>query len=178
MWRKQARDQAEKSLELEPNLGEGHHALGLCYYWFDRDYESALRQFAIAQSLLPNDSGDCLAYRRDQAPAGQVAGSGPRLSADSATRSPECQYPAGSPLCLLRHARLAEHGSDRTTSSCANAKFIECKTQIGYVEFWKKGIDGALEKRNGDDSRRGRSRWLYHWFPDRREPDRSRSCRS
>ena len=39
-------------LQLQPNLGEAHHALGLCYYWFDRDYAKALREFEIARKLL------------------------------------------------------------------------------------------------------------------------------
>ena len=39
-------------LQLQPNLGEAHHALGLCYYWFDRDYAKALREFETARKLL------------------------------------------------------------------------------------------------------------------------------
>ena len=48
-WEKRARAEAEKALELQPNLGEGHHALGLCYYWFDRDYENALERIRHCQ---------------------------------------------------------------------------------------------------------------------------------
>ena len=46
----------EMALQLQPNFGEAHHALGLCYYWFDYDYDKALREFAIGRALSPNDS--------------------------------------------------------------------------------------------------------------------------
>ena len=50
------KSEAEKSLQLQPDLGEGHFALGLYYYWGETNYEKALDQFAIAGKALPNDS--------------------------------------------------------------------------------------------------------------------------
>jgi TolB-like protein/Flp pilus assembly protein TadD len=50
-----ARTEAEIALRLQPNLGEGHIALGECYYWIESDYDQALSEFAKAQQLLPND---------------------------------------------------------------------------------------------------------------------------
>ena len=47
---------AEKSLQLSPDLGEGHLALGLYYYWTEGNYEKALEEFRIAAAALPNDS--------------------------------------------------------------------------------------------------------------------------
>jgi TolB-like protein/Flp pilus assembly protein TadD len=47
---------ATKALELKPDLGEGHLALGLYYYWTEADYEKALEEFRIAAAALPNDS--------------------------------------------------------------------------------------------------------------------------
>jgi TolB-like protein/Tfp pilus assembly protein PilF len=47
---------AEKALQLNPDLGEGHLALGLYYYWAERDYEKALEEFRLAAITLPNDS--------------------------------------------------------------------------------------------------------------------------
>src|ERR1700720_4474253 len=44
-WKKSARSEAALALQLQPTLGEAHHALGLCSYWFDRDYATALREF-------------------------------------------------------------------------------------------------------------------------------------
>src|SRR4029077_6844372 len=36
-WKQGALSEANLALQLQPNLGEGPFALGLCYYWFDRD---------------------------------------------------------------------------------------------------------------------------------------------
>lgn len=47
---------ATEALRLQPNLGEGHTALGLYHYWTKRDYAKALEQFAIAERLSPNDT--------------------------------------------------------------------------------------------------------------------------
>lgn len=47
---------ADKALALKPDLGEGHLALGLYYYWTEANYEKALEQFRIASAALPNDS--------------------------------------------------------------------------------------------------------------------------
>jgi serine/threonine-protein kinase len=44
------------SLRLQPNLAEGHFALGQCIYWIDEDYAHALSEFAIAQQLSPNNT--------------------------------------------------------------------------------------------------------------------------
>ena len=55
-WKNKARSEAETALRLQPDLGEAHFALGQCAYWFDDDYERALREFATAQQLSPNDS--------------------------------------------------------------------------------------------------------------------------
>ena len=48
--------EAEKALQLNPDLGEGHLALGLYYYWAEANYEKALEEFATAARALPNDS--------------------------------------------------------------------------------------------------------------------------
>ncbi len=47
---------AEKALNLDPERGDGHRALGYYYYWGHGDYTLALQEFAIAAERLPNDS--------------------------------------------------------------------------------------------------------------------------
>jgi TolB-like protein/Flp pilus assembly protein TadD len=54
--REKARLNAEGSLRLQPNLPEGHLALGFSYYYGDRDYERALVEFEIAKRDLPNEA--------------------------------------------------------------------------------------------------------------------------
>jgi TolB-like protein/Tfp pilus assembly protein PilF len=53
--REKARTLAERALTLQPDLPEGHIALGFCYYYGDRDYERAMQEFLTAQRGLPND---------------------------------------------------------------------------------------------------------------------------
>ena len=53
---------AETALRLSPDLGEGHLAKALCYYWFNRDLKRGLEEFAQASRALPNDA-DIAAFR-------------------------------------------------------------------------------------------------------------------
>jgi TolB-like protein/Tfp pilus assembly protein PilF len=55
-WKIKARREAETALRLQPNLAEGHFALGQCIYWMDENYEGALAEFAIAQRLAPSNA--------------------------------------------------------------------------------------------------------------------------
>lgn len=54
--KERARVLAEEALRLAPELGEAHLALGFCFYRIDRDYDAALKEFAIAGAASPNDS--------------------------------------------------------------------------------------------------------------------------
>jgi TolB-like protein/Flp pilus assembly protein TadD len=54
--REKARLNADESLRLQPDLPEGHLALGFSYYYGDRDYERALAEFEIAKRDLPNEA--------------------------------------------------------------------------------------------------------------------------
>src|SRR5437762_5815496 len=59
--REKARLNADEALRLQPDLPEGHLALGFSYYYGDRDYERALAEFEIAKRGLPNDAQAYLA---------------------------------------------------------------------------------------------------------------------
>lgn len=54
--REKARSLAIRAITLQPDCAEGHLALGFSYYYGDRDYGNALKEFAIAQRGLPNDA--------------------------------------------------------------------------------------------------------------------------
>jgi TolB-like protein/Flp pilus assembly protein TadD len=54
--REKARLNAVEALRLQPNLPEGHLALGFSYYYGDRDYERALSEFEVAKRDLPNQA--------------------------------------------------------------------------------------------------------------------------
>jgi TolB-like protein len=58
----QARKDAERALQLAPHLADAQLALGYCDYYGRGDYPAALKAFAEAHALKPNDS-DALAAR-------------------------------------------------------------------------------------------------------------------
>src|SRR2546423_15087446 len=53
--KQKAHAEALESLRLQPNLGEGHLALGLYHYYMEGDYDAALRELDLAAQALPND---------------------------------------------------------------------------------------------------------------------------
>src|SRR5438270_3917710 len=59
--REKARLNADEALRLQPDLPEGHLALGFSYYYGDRDYRRALAEFEIAKRGLPNEAQAYLA---------------------------------------------------------------------------------------------------------------------
>ena len=50
-----AKEAVDKALALQPDLPEAHLALGYYYYHGYREYDKALKEFAIAEIGLPND---------------------------------------------------------------------------------------------------------------------------
>jgi TolB-like protein/Tfp pilus assembly protein PilF len=54
--REKSRALAERALQLQPDLPEGHLALGFSVYYGERDYVRALAEFALAQNGLPNEA--------------------------------------------------------------------------------------------------------------------------
>ena len=71
--REKARLNADEALRLQPDLPEGHLALGFSYYYGDRDYERALAEFDIARRGLPNESQAYLAIGAIQRRQGKWA---------------------------------------------------------------------------------------------------------
>src|SRR5205823_2348889 len=69
-----ARAAAEEALRLQPDLPESHLAMGYVDYYVDRDYDSALGEFAVARGGLPNDPGIFRAMAAIQRAPGKMAG--------------------------------------------------------------------------------------------------------
>jgi len=90
--REKARSLAERSIQLQPDCAEGHLALGFSYYYGDRDYENALKEFAIAQRGLPNEAEVYLAIGAIQRRQGKWKESNANLE-KATTLSPNDTWP-------------------------------------------------------------------------------------
>jgi TolB-like protein/Flp pilus assembly protein TadD len=85
--REKARSLADRALQLQPDLPEGHLALGFSYYYGDNNYEAALGEFQAAQRGLPNEFDAYLAIGAIERRQGKWAESTANLE-KAATLSP------------------------------------------------------------------------------------------
>jgi TolB-like protein/Flp pilus assembly protein TadD len=145
-WRIRARREAETALRLQPDLGEGHFALGQCIYWFDQDYERALSEFTLAQKALPNDSnigGYIAAIRRRQGRWEEALLTYERME------KLDPQNPN-----IIRNVLFTNTSMRRWPQAAqAAARFraiapdsVVAKSQSGYVDFMWKGDLKAIER--------------------------------
>ena len=99
-----SREWIERSLELEPDLPEGHAALGHWYYRTQLDYDQALRELQVAIEARPSDAGFettiASVYRR----AGdmEMANEHFEIGAELDPRSAMAPYSVGETLMLQR----------------------------------------------------------------------------
>jgi serine/threonine-protein kinase len=145
-WKQSALSEANLALQLQPNLGEGHFALGLCYYWFDRDYENALREFEVAKKLLPNDSSvpwDIAAIKRRQGRWSEAVASYERiLKVDP--QNPNVIRDLLYTYCATRDWPKAQSFAQRLLTLTPDS--VNAKAQAGYVDFWVNGSTARLKK--------------------------------
>ena len=149
-WRMKARSEAEAALRLQPNLAEGHFALGQCFYWMDQDYDRALEQFDIASRLSPSNADTrrlIAAIERRQGKwqealraYEQVA----KLDPQNPSTARELMYTNSSMRRWPEAARWAEQMRVLAPTS------LVAKIQSGYVDFQWKG-DTRLLKSMLDD---------------------------
>ncbi len=143
-WRKKARSEAEMALKLQPSLGEAHHALGLCYYWFDYDYENALREFAIGRKLSPSDSSipfHAAAIKKRQGHWAEAEADYRQvlsLDPQNANFLRDLLYL----YCSMRNWPEAKTAAEHLLALTPDS--INAKAQIGYVEFWQSGTTARL----------------------------------
>jgi TolB-like protein/Flp pilus assembly protein TadD len=148
-WKQKAHAEALESLRLQPNLGEGHLALGLYHYYMESDYEAALRELGLAAEALPND-GDVGLYtaaveRRRGKWTQAIAAYQHAEQVDP--RNPVMLYDSAQTYFGLRDWRTAAERMDRVLALFPDS--FNVKIQRAYIEFLWKGstapIKAALE---------------------------------
>jgi serine/threonine-protein kinase len=144
-WKQRARADAQESLRLQPNLGEGHFALGLFSYWLESDYARALRELTAAQALLPNDSGVGLivaAIARREGRWEDALAIFQRIEAID-PQNPNIVRNLVYTYGALRRWPEAVGSGERLNALAPNSN--DARMQVAYMTFFWKGSTAALE---------------------------------
>ncbi|HMJ06770.1 MAG TPA: tetratricopeptide repeat protein [Chthoniobacterales bacterium] len=143
-WATKARAEAAAALRLEPNLGEGHFALGLCLYWLDENYEAALQEFAIAARLAPNETDIAAliaAIQRRQGKWEEAIASYERVEKLD-PQNPNIARNLVYTSSALRRWPEASRAVKRWQQMAPDS--LVAKIQAGYLEFFQGRGTGAL----------------------------------
>jgi TolB-like protein/Tfp pilus assembly protein PilF len=138
--------EAETALQLRPDLGEGHLALGLYYYYGERNYEKALEEFAIAAKALPND-GEVgyfsAAVRRRLGKWNEnieFLKKYQALDPGNANVAQELAYSYRYLHDWPEATRMQKRVSELTPDS------VNAKIDLAYIDFWSTGSTAALKE--------------------------------
>src|SRR5881392_3280909 len=144
-WKQKANAEALESLRLQPNLGEGHLALGLYHYYMESDYDAALRELGLAGNALPND-GDVGLYtaaierRRGHWTEALTA----YLRAEAIDpRNSVMLYDASQTFLGLRDWHTAAERMDRVLALFPDS--FNVRIQRAYIEFFWKGATAPIK---------------------------------
>lgn len=144
--REKARLNADEALRLQPDLPEGHLALGFSYYYGDRDYERALAEFDTARRGLPNESQAYLAIGAIQRRQRKWAESNANLE-KAATLDPEninVLINLSSSYMAQRDFETADKILNRVIA--ASPQSFQARALKGFVAAQWKGDLSAVEK--------------------------------
>ena len=134
-----ARAEAEESLRLHPDLGEGRLARALCLYWTEKDYWGALRELEIAGRVLPNDAdveGFIANIRRRQGRwSDALAGLERALIRDP--RNGRFARDLMSTEHMLRNWSASARAGDRAVALAPDRPAV--LIEKSYVAFWANG---------------------------------------
>src|SRR6266498_1745375 len=144
--REKARLHADEALRLQPDLPEGHLALGFSYYYGDRDYERALAEFEIAKRDLPNEAQAYMAIGAIQRRQGKWTESTANLE-KAGTLDPKNTSVLIN-LCYsyiaLRNFETVDKILDRDIA--ASPQSFQARALKGYMAVLWKGDLSAAEK--------------------------------
>ena len=115
---------------MQPNLPEGHLALGFSYYYGDRDYERALAEFEIAKRDLPNEAQAYMAIGAIQRRQGKWTESTANLEKAAALdpKNATCWTNLAWNYMALRNFDAAEKTVDRAVAVAPQA-FAPCRIE-------------------------------------------------
>jgi tetratricopeptide (TPR) repeat protein len=140
-----ARREADESIRLQPDLGEGHLALGLYFYYEEGNYQEALRELNLAANTLPND-GDVGLYiaavQRRQGHFTEAIAAYQKAEAID-PRNSVTLYDAAQTYFGIRDWPNAVKGMDRVLALAPDS--LNVKIQRAYMEFFWKGSTAPIK---------------------------------
>jgi TolB-like protein/Flp pilus assembly protein TadD len=144
-WKQKGHAEALESLRLQPNLGEGHLALGLYHYYMEGDYDGALREFSLAAEALPNDGDVGLYTAAVERRAGHLtqALAAYQHAEQLDPRNSITLYDSSQTYFGLRDWRKAAEGMDRVLALFPDS--FNVKIQRAYIEFYWKGSTAPIK---------------------------------
>jgi TolB-like protein/Flp pilus assembly protein TadD len=144
-WKQKAQVEALESLRLQPNLGEGHLALGLYHYYIEGDYDASLRELALATEALPNDGDVGLYTAAVQRRSGRFAQAlaAYQRAEQLDPRNSITLYDASQTYFGLRDWRTAAERMDRVLALFPDS--FNVKIQRAYIEFFWKGSTASIK---------------------------------
>jgi TolB-like protein/Flp pilus assembly protein TadD len=164
--REKARRNAEEALRLQPNLPEGHLALGFSYYYGDRDYERALAEFEIAKRDLPNEAEAYMAIGAIQRRQGKWAESNANLE-KAATLDPKnvkILVNLGSSYMALRNFEAADKTIDRALAIAPQSfATIGFKAYLAMLKGDLTGAEKQLSSISAESDPNGMVTWERFW---------------
>jgi len=139
--REKARFNADQALRLQPDLAEGHLALGFSYYYGDRDYERALAEFEIAKRDLPNEAQAYMAIGAIQRRQGKWAESTANLEKSAALdpKSENVLFNLASNYMAQRNFETADKIFDRGITT-APQSFGSLGMKAAMAIIWKGDV--------------------------------------
>src|SRR6266542_4234978 len=139
--REKARFNADQALRLQPDLAEGHLALGFSYYYGDRDYERALAEFEIAKRDLPNEAQAYMAIGAIQRRQGKWAESTANLEKSAALdpKSENFLFNLASNYMAQRNFETADKIFDRGITT-APQSFGSLGMKAAMAIIWKGDV--------------------------------------
>ena len=162
--REKARLHADEALRLQPDLPEGHLALGFSYYYGDRDYQRALAEFEIAKRDLPNEAQAYLAIGAIQRRQGRWTESTANLEKSAALdpKNANILTNLASNYMALRNFEAADETVDHAIAIAPQS--LDMCGLKGYLAILWRGDLSMAEKEYssipGDSDPTGVMAWL------------------
>jgi TolB-like protein/Tfp pilus assembly protein PilF len=159
--REKAHSLAERALKLQPDCPECHLALGFAIYYGDRDYEKALKEFAIAQQGLPNEAEVYLAIGAIQRRQGKWTESNANLE-KAVTLNPNDTWPMQNLALnyqMMRDFAAANKTTDRALKLSPQSMglwSIKAQSEIaekGTLEIAERGVKLFWEGRMSESEK-------------------------